>query len=324
MKKVFLILIILLTVSYKGYAQFDAQFTQYDALMGYYNPGAAGSSKLLRLNAAVKMQWLGIKNAPTSILINGDMPLKFFGRTHGVGLTLFSEGLGLFDNITLGVQYAYQLKLFNGLLSIGVQPGFFNQSFDGTKVKLPDTLDSSDSGSGSGSGRSDDEAIPSSAVQSMSFDLNAGIYYNSPTIYGGISAMHLIEPTLKLVENYGTFVPRSYYLTLGYNIIFKESLFVLQPSAFLKTTFQFTVLDVQLKLIYNKMFWGGLNWRMNESVSLLGGVKLGKIKAGYAYDLPTSMLLKGSSGSHELFVSYELDLSLSKGNKNKYKSVRIL
>ena len=316
MKKVFFILIILLTASYKGFAQFDAQFTQYDVLMGYYNPGVAGNSKFLRLNAAVKMQWMGSKNAPTSILINGDMPLKLFGKTHGVGLTLFSEGLGLFDNIIVGVQYAYQFKLFNGVLSIGVQPGLFNQSFDGSKVKTP--IDEE------GGGSEEDEAIPTSEVQAMSFDLNAGIYYNSPTIYGGISSMHLIEPNLKLVEDYGTFAPRTYYLTLGYNIIFKESLFVLQPSTFLKTTFQFNVLDVQLKLIYNKMFWGGINWRMNESVSLFGGTKLGSIKVGYAYDLPTSMILKGSSGSHELFINYELDLSLSKGSKNKYKSVRIL
>ena len=316
MKKVFFILIILFTASYKGLAQFDAQFTQYDALMGYYNPGVAGSSKFMRVNAAVKMQWLGIKNAPTSILINGDMPLKLFGRTHGVGLTLFSEGLGLFNNIVMGVQYAYQFKLFNGLLSIGAQPGLFSQSFDGAKVILPEESE--------GSSSEDDEAIPSSDAQSMSFDLNAGIYYNSPTLYGGISSMHLIEPNIKLTEDYGTFVARSYYLTLGYNIIFKQSLFVLQPSAFLKTTFQFSVLDVQLKLIYNKMFWGGLNWRMNESVGLFAGTKLGKVKVGYAYDLPTSMILKGSSGSHELFLSYELDLSIPKGNKNKYKSIRIL
>ena len=319
MKKVYLILIILLAVSYNASAQFDAQFTQYDALMGYYNPAMAGNSTLLRVNAAAKMQWLGVKNAPVSILITGDMPLKFFGRVHGVGLSLTSENLGLFSNILAGAQYAYRIKIFNGLLNIGVQPGLLSQSFDGTKVVLPE-----DDEGGSSSSSETDEAIPTTNVQAMAFDMNAGLYYNSPTIYGGLSIMHATQPEVKLTEKYGTFIARSYYLTLGYNIIFKESLFVLQPSAFLKTTFQFTVLDVQAKLIYNKMFWGGLNWRMNESVSLFGGAKLGKVKLGYAYDLPISMVLKGSSGSHEIFLSYELDLSIPKGTKNKYKSIRIL
>ena len=314
MKKYFFVILLLFAAGYKSFAQFDVQFTQYGQMMGYYNPAVAGTTDFLRLNVAAKMQWVGIKNAPMGFLLNGDMPFRFFGRKHGVGLSLLSEGLGLFNNVTIGVQYTYLFKLWGGTLGIGIQPGFFSQTFDGTKVELPE-------GEGSSS---DDEAIPTQKVDAMAFDMNMGVYYNSPTIYGGISVMHLTEPSLNLTEEYGTFIARSYYLTLGYNIRFKESLFELQPSTFLKTTFQFYAWDVQARLVYNKMFWGGLNWRMNESVSLFLGAKLGNVKAGYAYDLPTSMVLKGSSGSHEIFVSYEMDLSIPKGTKNKHKSIRIL
>ena len=317
MKRIFLVVLLFLATNYKVVAQFDALFTQYGQMMNYYNPAVAGSTDFMRLNVAAKMQWLGFKNAPIGFLVNGEMPLKFFGRKHGVGLSLFSEGLGLFDNLTLGGQYAYQLKLWGGTLGIGVQPGFFSQTFDGTKAVPPE---------GEG-GSKDDEAIPTTKVDAMAFDMNMGVFYNSPTIYGGMSVMHLSEPSIKLTNKYGTFIARSYYLTLGYNIRFKESLFELHPSAFLKTTFQFYALDVQAKLVYNKMFWGGLNWRMNmrnDAVSLFLGAKFGNIKFGYAYDLPISMVLKGSSGSHEVFLSYEMDVSTPKGTKNKHKSIRIL
>lgn len=317
MKKSFLIIIVFfLLISENVFSQFDAQFTQYWGMMSYYNPAVAGNSKYLRINAGTKLQWVGkIKNAPNAFIVNGDMPVKFLKRKHGIGIALFSEGLGLFDNVSFGLQYAYMFKLFDGTFSIGIQPGLFNQSFDGSKVENPSEGESEES---------NDEAIPSSEVQAMAFDMNMGVYYTSPTLYGGISVMHLTEPSLRLVDQYGTFVARSYYLTLGYNIRFNESLFELQPSTFLKTTLQFFAWDVQAKLVYNKMFWGGLNWRMNESVSLFLGAKIKSIKAGYAYDLPTSAILKGSSGSHELFVSYELDLSIPKGSKNKHKSIRIL
>ncbi|MDD6209388.1 MAG: PorP/SprF family type IX secretion system membrane protein [Bacteroidales bacterium] len=316
MKKFLFSIIIFLSISIDAFSQFDAQFTQYWGMMSYYNPAVAGNSKYLRVNAATKLQWVGkIKNAPNAFVVNADMPLKLFKRQHGIGVALFSEGLGLFNNVSVGLQYAYIFKLFDGTLSIGIQPGLFNQSFDGSKVEIPSEGESNES---------NDEAIPTTQVQGMAFDINMGVYYTSSTLYGGIGVMHLTEPSIRLVDRYGTFVARSYNLTLGYNIRFNESLFELQPSTFLKTTFQFFAWDVQAKLVYNKMFWGGLNWRMNESVSLFLGAKIKSIRAGYAYDLPTSTILKGSSGSHELFVSYELDLSIPKGSKNKHKSIRIL
>ncbi len=72
------------------------------------------------------------------------------------------------------------------------------------------------------------------------------------------------------------------------------------------------------------MFNGGFSWRVNESVILLLGAKIGSFQVGYAYDFPTTPLFKATSGSHELIVSYKLKLKKSKSGKNRHKSVRIL
>ena len=82
--------------------------------------------------------------------------------------------------------------------------------------------------------------------------------------------------------------------------------------------------DVTARLIYNKMFNGGLSYRVNESIVVLLGAKFGNIQVGYAYDFPTTPILKGSTGSHELMLNYRFKLKKTKTGKNRHKSVRIL
>lgn len=295
-------------------AQYDAQLSQYFMAMGYYNPGYAGSSGDLNLFALHRQQWVGIHGAPKSFFVSGDMPLKLGKTEHGVGVVFFTEGIGLFHNTHVAGQYAYKKKLFGGTLSVGLQVGIANQSFDGTKVKIPE----SDYHQGT------DEAVPKTLVEAMVLDMNAGVYYTHKKFYVGIAATHLTEPELQLEENVYTFIGRAYNLTGGYNIQLKNPLYELQPSVFLKTDMQSFQADITGRLVYNKMFNGGLSWRINESVVIMLGATFGNIQVGYAYDLPTTPILKGSSGSHELMLRYRLKLNKTKTGKNKHKSVRIL
>jgi hypothetical protein len=46
------------------------------------------------------------------------------------------------------------------------------------------------------------------------------------------------------------------------------------------------------------------------------------LKIGYAYDLMTSALAGFGGGSHEVYLSYSMDLG--KNRNKKYKSVRYL
>jgi hypothetical protein len=91
-----------------------------------------------------------------------------------------------------------------------------------------------------------------------------------------------------------------------------------------KSTLQTTQVDVTCRLLYNKVVWGGLNYRLGDAVSLLIGAELKGIRFGYSYDIGTSALARASGGSHELFASYMLKLDLQSKSKNKHKSIRIL
>lgn len=314
MKK-YLLLIILLVTSVTGVrAQYDSQLSQYFMAMGYYNPAYAGVSGDLNMLALARLQYIGIKGAPRSFFINADMPLKLGKTNNGVGLVVFADGAGLFQNTHVSVQYAYKQKLFGGTLSAGVQIGIVNQSFDGEGVYYPT----------SNFHQQEDQALPQTQVSGIGFDMNAGLYYTHKKFYAGFGVTHLNQAEIALDEYSSMYLTSTYNLTGGYNIQFRNPLYELQPSVFLKTDMQNFQADITARLVYNKMFNGGFSWRVNESVILLLGAKIGSFQVGYAYDYPTTPLFKATSGSHEIVVSYKLKLKKSKSGKNRHKSVRIL
>lgn len=314
MKRFFFMIILCFGSVGIAFGQYDAQLSQYWLAMNYYNPAVAGASENLNLLALHRQQWLGIKGAPKSFFFSADMPFTFGGSNHGIGLVGFTEKIGLFQNTHIAGQYAYKRKLFGGILSLGLQAGMVTQSFDGTKVEIPQSDYHSET----------DDGIPKTSVEGMGIDLNAGIYYLHKKFYFGLASMHITEPEIALDENVSTYIGRSYNLTGGYNIQLANPLYEVQPSVFLKTDLQSFQADLTTRVVYNKMFNGGLTWRVNESVVLSAGAIIGNFQVGYAYDFPTSAILKASTGSHELMVRYKLKLNKTKTGKNKHKSVRIL
>ena len=295
-------------------AQYDSQLSQYFMAMGYYNPAYAGVREDLNLLALSRLQWIGIEGAPKSFFIHADMPFKLGKTNHGVGLLIFTEGIGLFQNTHVNLQYAYKQKLLEGTLSAGLQFGLVNQSFNGEKVFYPTSQFH----------QQQDQAIPNVQVSGMGMDIGAGLYYTHKKFYVGLGITHLNKAEVRLDEYSSMYLSSTYNLTGGYNIQLRNPLYELQPSVFFKTDMQSFQADITARLVYNKMFNGGFSWRVNESVILLLGAKFGSFHVGYAYDFPTTPILKGTSGSHELMVSYKLKLKKSKSGKNKHKSVRIL
>ena len=296
-------------------AQYDVRLSQYYMAKSYYNPAVAGASDDLNIFGLARLEWVGVHGAPQSFFITADMPLVLGKSEHGVGVVVFTEAIGLFQNTHVGAQYAYKRKLFGGTLSGGLQVGMVNQSFDGTKVELnPDSEYHQET----------DAAFPNQQVSGMALDLNFGLYFQHKRFYLGLGMTHLTEPELQLDENAYTYIGRSLNFMGGYNIPLKNPLFELQPSLFLLTDMHNFHADITARLEYNKMFNGGISYRVNESVGVLLGVKIGRFQAGYAYDFPITTLGQASSGSHELCVRYALKLKKTKTGRNRHKSVRIL
>ncbi len=303
-------------------AQTDAQYTQYWHAPAYYNPSAIGMTDFIHITAGSRMQWVGIEHAPVSFLGMADMPFKLLGKRWGTGIVIQQESMGLYSSLNAGAQLAFKKqKLLGGTLSVGVQIGMLNETFKGTKIKIPEGDNAHDS---------NDDAIPNVDVTGTAFDVSAGIMFSHKWFWVGLSGTHLTQPSVTLKadgsddKQYEFTAGRTFYFMAGSNIPIKNTLFELQPSVLLKTDTKFFQGEVTARVRYNKFISGGVAYRHNDAVSAMIGVDIKNFYVGYSYDYPISKVSVGTSGSHEVMVSYNVKLDLSEKNKNKHKSIRIM
>ena len=233
-----LILICLLFCVAEGRAQFDARFSQYWVVKGYYHPGWAGQTdNKMNIYGSYGMQLMGFTHAPRVMYFGADMPFSLFNKQHGVGVGFFNEAIGLFRNQRFWGQYAYQMKIRKGKLGIGLQVGMLTVAFDPSDINLGD--------------ETDDDAFPTTSESGTSVDLGVGAYYSHPKFYAAFSAHHLTAPRVSLGEKSQIKIHPIFYLTGGYNIQTRNPLISIQPSMQLQSDFTSTRLDVTGQLFYS-------------------------------------------------------------------------
>lgn len=306
------------------HAQSDAQLTQYYEVPAYYNAGAIGTTDLLRIRGGMRMQWVGIDNAPRAFIATADMPVRLGGKRLAVGLAMQQGSMGLYSSMNLGARVAYHQPLFKGRLSVGLGVGFIDQGFKGSEVYLPDEDDYH---------QGSDDAIPTTDLKGNALDLGLGLYYTRGCWWAGLSANHLNSPTITFnaesgqggaEDNYEFTVGRTLYLMAGCNIPIKNTLLEMMPSMMVKSDLQFTTGELTARVRYNKFLSAGVGYRYKDAVSLTLAAELKGFYIGYSYDYPVTAIARASSGSHELVAGYSLKLDLSEKNKNKHKSIRIM
>ncbi len=309
----------------KAMAQNDPQFVQYWAVPTFYNPAYLGQKEFVRIRLGANLQWLGIKRAPQSYIVTADMPVKLGKKQRmGVGVTGMMESIGLYGNTWVSAQASYQFRVLKGVLSVGIQPAYYNTKFKGSEVYIPE---------GDDYHQPDDEALPKEDVAGQAFDLSAGISYTHKYFSVGISALHILEPKIELSEDnasdtettqFSATVPRQMYFMADGNIPIKNSLFSLQPSLLVRTDFSNFSAEVTLRSTFKQFISFGLGYRWKDALSAMIGAEFKNFFLGYAYSYPLSPLNRASSGSHEIVAGYMVKLNFGDKNKNKHRSIRIM
>lgn len=310
-KRIGTFLFMLTFVSLTAEAQYDPSFSHYFDMETSYNPAAAGKQPKLNVTAAYALDMAGFEHNPQTAYASADLPFYALKTYHGAGLVFMNDKLGLFTHQKLALQYALKFKIWGGQMSAGLQAGFLNESFDGSKIDVED---------------SSDPAFTTSQVSGNAFDLGFGLYYSHRKWYVGLSAQHITAPLVNLGETNELQIDRTYYLTGGYNIQLRNPFLSIRPSVFVRTDAKAYRADVTARLIYThdeKMLYGGVSYSPTNSVTVLLGGSFHGIVLGYSYEFYTSAINPGN-GSHELFVGYQHDINLTKKGRNLHKSVRIL
>lgn len=305
------IILLLSLAAVAARAQYDVSFSHYWAMEPSFNPAAVGKEAKLNVAGAYATQLAGFEHNPKTMYIGADMPVYLMNNYHGVGLQILNDAIGLFSHKRLGVQYAFQPRLWGGIMSVGIQASLLSETFEGSKLELIDDSD---------------PLFVKSDINGTGLDLNAGIYYNHRNWYAGVSVTHLNSPTVELGEKNELNVSSTYYLTGGYNIRMKNPFLTIHTSFLGRTDGVAWRADVTGRLKYThekRVMYAGLSYSPTNSVTVLIGGNVRGIHLGYSYEIYTTAIRIGN-GSHELFVGYQTDVNLFKKGRNLHKSVRIL
>ncbi len=293
-------------ISLSSKAQQDPQFSQNMYNLLTFNPAFAGVGDQTSASIINRNQWIGFDNAPISTAFNGNVPLKIGKRMHGLGLSIMSDKLGIENNTNIKLQYAYQFKIFDGILNAGASIGLQNNALKGDW----DALDANDPLLGGAS-------IDASKIV---FDSGLGFYYRDKKLYLGASVSHINKPKVAYNNNVEIYLQRHYYLMGGYKHELNSQIDII-PSFFVKTDAVSVQYDINTNVLYNKRYRGGVSYRIDDAIVLLGGMMLNNgLDIGVAYDISISYIKKPSL---ELMLAYHFSPSLVK-HKQRYKSVRFL
>lgn len=302
-----------LFIGVSSFAQQDFQFTQYMYDRLSFNPGFAGIDGKICATAFFRQQWSGFDGSPQTMLLNVHGPVK---PLHGgLGLSVFKDKLGQFNDTYARVSYSFHKGLSTGgTLGIGIAGGIVSKSLAFNWLP-PDGVNTITT----------DDAIPNSATSQTTYDLSLGLYYAGPNYYVGLSSTHLSESDL---NELGYLNKRHYYVVAGYNWTLPGSGdWMLKPTLLVKSDAASTQVDISIRGMWRNMVWAGLSYRLQDAIAPILGyqqvVGKGMIKIGYSYDITTSEIKNYSNGSHEIMVNYCFNLD-PQPKVQKKKTVRFL
>ena len=290
-------------------------FTQYQSATVYTNPAAVGLGDGICINGLMRQQWSGFKDAdgnkvaPETYLISVSSPLKFLHG--GLGGSIIQDKLGFEKNIGVNLSYSYHTSLSFADIGIGAGVSLINRSIDFSKFK-PE--------------QSGDPILLSSELGAMIFDGNLGIFLKSPDYYIGVSVVNLLESHGKnlstsdnQVVQYKT--DRTFYVTGMYRFFIANQNFEIDPGFMIQSNLASTQYIVSANVNYKGRFYGGLSYRVLESVGVMVGVKFRDFNISYSYDINT--MKYGMPGSHEIGLSYCFKIK-GDNSKTSYKNTRYL
>jgi type IX secretion system PorP/SprF family membrane protein len=153
--------------------------------------------------------------------------------------------------------------------------------------------------------------VPDPSLQNYSKfspNIGAGIYLHSDKAYLGLSVPNFIE-TQRYSDNEVKIYKEkmNYYLIAGY--VFDVNDYVKFKPAFLTKMVQGAPLQVDVSgnfMFYDKLMLG-VSYRWSAAMSAMVGFQVSDgLYIGYGYDKETTNLDNYNSGSHEIFLRYEI------------------
>ena len=282
------------------FAQQDPQYTQYTYNMNVVNPAYAGSQGTLSIGLLGRTQWVNLPGSPKTMTAVIHAPV---GKQLGIGFSIIADKIGPVKEENVYADFSYTIETSDeGRLAFGVKIGFTFQSIDFLSLSIKDQED----------------PLFAENLNMTYPNFGAGFFYYTDNFYAGLSMPNMLES--RHFEKKNGIVSKAsekmhYFFTSGYVFDISEDL-KLKPSIMLKAVSAAPLsYDLSLNALILDKFELGISWREGDSVSgLMNFLVAPSLRIGYAYDHTLSNLGGFNSGTHDVFILYDLDLS--RGNLN--------
>ena len=294
MKKLYLVALVVFSMTIKLQAQQDPHYTQYMYNMNVINPAYAGSKENLSIGMLYRKQWVEIEDAPTTATFSGHAPV---GKNVGLGLSVISDKIGPVEENNIYGDFSYTLQLGGEhKLAFGLKAGLTLHQvglFSDINHTLPDQ---------------NDPAFAENTSNSY-FNLGSGLFYYTNKYYLALSVPNMMK-SKHLDFNgrkFGSEVSH-YFLTGGYVFDVSENI-KFKPFFMMKSAFNApTSLDLSTNFLFNEKFEAGVTYRLEDSFGAMINYAISpNVKLGYAYDHIVSDLNVTTPSSHEIVLLFDLN-----------------
>ena len=282
---------------YTGFAQQDAQYTQYMYNTININPAYAGSRGVMSIFGLHRTQWVGLDGAPTTNSFSINTPIN--NSNLGLGVSFVNDKIGPTSDNTISADLSYTIQTSEEFkLSFGIKASGNLFNLDVNKLNPADANDPNLQ-------NFDNEFSP---------NFGAGIYLHSDKMYFGLSVPNFLQDSKYNDNEVAVFQERMNFYAIG-GYVFDISPSVKFKPAFLTKLVTGSALQVDASanfLFFDKLMLGAA-YRWDAALSALAGFQVTDgLFIGYSYDRETTELRNYNSGSHEVFLRFELFNKVSK------------
>ncbi len=266
-----IVLILLLTSSIQ--AQQDPYYTLYRYNLNMVNPAYSGSSNSSDLTMGFRMQWVGVEGAPKTQFVSYSQPLK---NKLGIGFSVVNDEVFVLKETDVTLDLSYHIKLNDDyLLYFGLKGGGSFIDIDLSRANVKND--------------------PLFAENQHFFNptMGAGLYLKNKKFYLTLSTPNFLSGDryekegnvpVAATDKLHVYVGGGYSIKLSENIIFMPSLMMRYVDGSEATFDVSTAFDINQKVNV------GLNYRIDESVSVFALLKVvDQLQFGVAYEKSTAV-----------------------------------
>jgi type IX secretion system PorP/SprF family membrane protein len=291
MKKILCLLILLFLVNFEISAQQQSQYTQYMYNTMTINPAYTGTRGIPSIFGLYRTQWVGLEGAPQTANFSIDSPISANGQ--GLGFSVVNDKIGPSQETTVTLNYAYPIQLSADVsLSLGISASGNFMQIDNTKLTLLNP----------------DDPYLTGVISKNSPNFGAGIYFHSSKWYAGLSVPMILETKFYDDVKVSVASQKMHFYAMGGYVFDLNDNLKFKPAVMTKMVSGAPLaVDLSANFLFNEKFTLGAAYRLDAAISGMAGFQITDgLNIGYAYDYDTQKIGNYNSGSHEIFLRFDL------------------